>query len=102
MGLDPQEPRLVQGLVESVSPRSGDYEPPENWAEVVTEISGIESRMTLRTLPGRYVTYYENIADILLNGAEPLVKLSEVRAELGVIDAAKESARRGEVVRVGD
>jgi scyllo-inositol 2-dehydrogenase (NADP+) len=102
MGLDPQEPRLVQGLVEGVSPRAGDYEPPENWAEVVTEVSGLESRMTLRTLPGRYVTYYENIADVLLNGAEPLVKLNEVRAELAVIDAAKESARRGEVVRLRD
>jgi scyllo-inositol 2-dehydrogenase (NADP+) len=96
-GLDPQEPRLAQGIVEGVTPRAGDYEPPENWAE----IGGVETRMSLRTLPGRYVTYYENIADILLNGAEPLVKLSEVRAELAVIDAARESAKRGEVVRLG-
>jgi len=81
-------------------PRAGDYEPPENWAEVVTDLGEIESRLTLKTLPGRYVTYYENIADILLNSAEPLVKLSEVRAELAVTDAARQSAKQGEVIRL--
>jgi len=100
-GLDPQEARLAQGLVEGVTPRVGDYEPPENWAEVVTDLAGTESRITLKTLPGRYVTYYENIAEVLLNGAEPLVKLSEVREELSVLDAARESAKSGEVVRLG-
>jgi predicted dehydrogenase len=99
MGLDPQEPRLAQGIVEGVTPRGGEYEPPENWAEVVTEVAGVESRMTLKTLPGRYATYYENIADVLLNGAEPLVKLHEVREELVVLDAACRSAATGEVVR---
>ncbi len=101
IGLDPQEPRLVQGIVEGITPRGGEYESPENWAEVVTEVAGLESRLTLKTLPGRYVTYYENIADILLHGAEPLVKLSEVRDELAVLDAAKQSAATGEVVRMG-
>ncbi|MGQ9731962.1 MAG: Gfo/Idh/MocA family oxidoreductase [Candidatus Zipacnadales bacterium] len=100
MGLDPQEPRLAQGLVEGVTPRTGEYEPRENWAQVVTEIGGLEMEMTLKTVPGRYVTYYENIADILLNGAEPLVKLGEVRAELAVLDAARQSAATGEVVRL--
>lgn len=99
-GLDPQEPRLKEGLVEDVSPRAGEYEPEENWAGVVTEVAGTEVSMTVRTKPGRYVTYYESIADVLLNGAEPLVKLGEVREELAVLDAAAESARTGEVVRL--
>lgn len=101
-GLDPQEPRLAQGIVEGITPRSGDYEPQENWAEVVTDIGGIESRLRLATLPGRYVTYYENIAQVLLDGAEPLVKLSEVREQLAVIDAARKSAASGQVVRLAD
>jgi predicted dehydrogenase len=100
MGLDPQEPRLTQGIVEDVTPRTGDYEPREHWAEVVTDLGGIESRITLTTLPGRYVTYYENIAAILLAGAEPLVKLTEVRDELAVLDAARQSARDGKVVKL--
>jgi len=100
-GLDPQEPRLADGrIVEGITPRGGDYEPREHSARVVTEVAGIETEMTLRTTPGRYVTYYENIADIILNGAEPLVKLSEVREELAVIDAAVASAESGEVVRL--
>ncbi len=99
-GLDPQEARLAQGLVEGVTPRAGDYERPEHWAEVVTDLAGAEARLRLQTLPGRYVTYYENIADVLLGGAEPLVKLGEVREELAVIDAAIASARTGEAVRL--
>ncbi len=100
-GLDPQEPRLAEGrIVEGVTPRGGDYEPREHWARVVTEVAGVEAERTLQTMPGRYVTYYENIAEILLNGAEPLVKLSDVRDELAVIDAAVASAASGEVVRL--
>lgn len=100
-GLDPQEPRLAEaGIVEGVTPRGGDYEPREHWARVVTEVAGAEADMTLQTIPGRYVTYYENIAATLLSGAEPLVKLSQVRDQLAVIDAAVASAATGEVVRI--
>lgn len=100
-GLDPQEPRLAaDGVVEGITPRTGDYEPREHWAGVTTEVGGVETEMTLRTIPGRYVTYYENVADILLQGAEPLVKLAEVREQLAVIDAAVASAESGEVVRL--
>jgi scyllo-inositol 2-dehydrogenase (NADP+) len=101
-GLDPQEPRLKDGLVEDVSPRAGDYEPRGNWARVVSEVSGAEVDMTVATKPGRYVSYYENIADVLLRDAEPAVKLDEMREELAVIDAAVESAATGEAVRVAD
>jgi scyllo-inositol 2-dehydrogenase (NADP+) len=98
-GLDPQEPRLAEArIVEGVTPRGGNYEPREHWARVVTEVAGVEAEMALQTVPGRYVTYYENIADILLSGAEPLVKLNEVRDELAVIDAAVASAASGAVV----
>ncbi len=100
-GLDPQEPRLAEGgIVEGISSRGGDYEPREHWARVATEVAGVETEMALQTAPGRYVTYYENVADVLLDDAEPLVKLSEVRDELAVIGAAVASAASGEVVRL--
>ncbi len=99
-GLDPQEPRLKEGLVEDVSPRTGEYEPRENHARVVSEVSGAKTETTIATKPGRYVSYYENIADMLLNDAEPAVRLDEILEELAVIDAAVKSAATGDVVRL--
>jgi len=100
-GLDPQEARLKEGQVEGVTPRWGPYEPPELYARVTTEMAGVPAEMVVETLPGRYLTYYENIADVLLRDAEPLVRPAEVRDEIRVLDAAAQSAASGEVVHLG-
>ena len=59
-----------------------------------------KTEQVIPTLPGRWRTYYENIADVLTKGAAPLVKLAEVRRAIAVLDAAWRSARTGEVVHL--
>ena len=59
------------------------------------------SERTIPTIPGRWRNYYENVADVLLKGGETAVKLSELRRQIAVLDAARRSARTGEVVRPG-
>ncbi len=47
------------------------------------------------TAPGRWRNFYENVADVLTKGAEPAVKLDEMRRLMAVIDAVFESSRTG-------
>lgn len=89
-GLDPQEAAMKAGQIDSAT------EEPENFATVK---SAHEERR-VPTTPGRWRTYYENIADVLTNGAEPLVRPAEMRRVMGVLDAARESAATGETVKL--
>jgi len=93
-GLDPQEDALRRGQV------FGAKEDPAQAAQVVTEVNGLVVESRLETLPGNYPLYYQNIADVLLKGAELLVKPEEVREAIRVIEAAFQSAQTGEVVRL--
>lgn len=69
-------------------------EDPQKYARLH---DGKEER-TVPTVPGRWKNFYENIADVLTRGAEPLVKLPEARRAIAVLDAAKRSAQSGAAV----
>ena len=89
-GLDPQEAAMIAGDIDSAT------EPPASNGRIR---SGDKTEHLVSTLPGRWRNYYENIADVLLHGAEPLVKLAEVRRAISVLEAARHSAETGTVVR---
>lgn len=89
-GLDSQEEAMKAGDIDAA------VEAPQNYAR----LSDGRSERLVPTLPGRWRNYYENIADVLTRGAEPLVTLPSVRRALSIIDAAKRSAASGAVVRI--
>jgi scyllo-inositol 2-dehydrogenase (NADP+) len=91
-GLDPQEPALKEGRVR------GAVDPPEHYAHLVTEVHGLVFDGRLQTLPGNYPAYYQNVADVLLRGAELFVKPEDVREAVRVIETALESARTGQAL----
>jgi scyllo-inositol 2-dehydrogenase (NADP+) len=88
-GIDPQEPAMIAGDIDAAR------EDERNFARVHDG----KGETVVPTIPGRWRNYYENIADVLARGAEPLVKLGEMRRLMAVLDAAFESARTGAVVR---
>lgn len=88
-GLDPQEDAMKAGNIDAA------VESPDNYAFLKTP----QSQEHVPTRAGRWRTYYENIADALLNGAEPHVKPDEMRRAIAVLDGARQSAQMGEVVR---
>jgi scyllo-inositol 2-dehydrogenase (NADP+) len=92
-GVDPQEPAMVAGSIDSAR------EDPEQYARVKTEVNGIVADMRLQTLRGSWKSFYQNIADALVDGAELAVKPEEVRRVVAVLEAVSESVRSGEVVR---
>lgn len=91
-GVDPQEAALLRGdMVSLDSPR----EDPANAAR----ISDGKTEQTIPTLPGRWRSFYENIADVLLHGAEPAVTLDQMRRLMAVYDAIWQSTSTGQSVR---
>ena len=87
-GVDPQERAMIDGNIDAAKEDERTF----------GRIHDGTSLTTVPTLPGRWRNYYENIADVLTKGAQPLVKLSEVRRAISVIDAAFRSAKTGKVV----
>jgi scyllo-inositol 2-dehydrogenase (NADP+) len=79
---------------------SSDYtkniEPEMGYGTLIAEIATNQTH----TISGDWRTFYYNLADVLLEGAKPLVQLDEMRRVILVMTAALESARTGDVVRL--
>lgn len=89
-GLDPQENAMKAGDIDAAR------EDPQTYAKLST--SGGET--ILPTLPGRWRSFYENVAETLAGRAEIEVTLPQARRVMTILDAALRSAATGEVVRV--
>jgi scyllo-inositol 2-dehydrogenase (NADP+) len=88
-GLDPQEKALMAGCIDAA------VEPEAQYGTLRTK----DAERLVPTLPGRWRGFYENLRDVLTTGATPLVTLPQARRVMAVLDAAKRSARSGQVVQ---
>ena len=97
-GLDPQEPAMAHGA------RPGDpgwgEESSEHWGHLSTEVGGLYVDGKVETLPGAYEQYYAGVRDAITTGGPPPVAPAESIAALRVIEAARESAREGKLIRL--
>ena len=94
-GVDPQETAIKLGNVGLPVP-----EDPERYELHLNREGSGEVRVPVTPVPGNYRAYYDNIADVLVNNGELMVKSEECLGAIGVIDAIMASAERGEVVRM--
>jgi predicted dehydrogenase len=90
-GIDPQEELLKAGNL----PIGSDWakEPKELWGKLVYENDGLEVKGVIETVQGNYKSFYENIYDVIRNGAELAVKPEETLAVLKILEACIESNR---------
>ncbi len=91
-GLDPQERALAAGdlsLAQEMSEQRARL-----WRREGDQIDEQE----LEVVPGRWDAFYRNIAGALLHGEELAVKPEEAREVIRLIEAALQSAERGEPV----
>ncbi|MBN2350315.1 MAG: oxidoreductase [Bacteroidales bacterium] len=88
-GLDPQEEALDSGRF----PDEPDWgkEPEDQWGILNTTIKGKDIREKMETLAGNYSAYYNNIYEVIVHGAELIVKPEESLLGIEIIEAAKES-----------
>lgn len=96
-GLDPQEPQLAAGL----RPGAPGYGVEERaaWGKLATEINGLTIEGHVETLPGRYDAYYAGMRDAIRASAPVPVDPASALDVIRVIEAARQSALRGEIVR---
>ncbi len=94
-GLDPQEPAMLTGDIDAAS------EEPAHRARIRTELHGLASELVVDSVQGDWTEYYRNIADTLAGRAELNVRPEQVRRAMAVFDAAMQSVRTGETVRLG-
>lgn len=82
-GLDPQEASLREGA----DPRSQGFgsERPEDYGLLGAD----GAAEPVPTRPGRYLTFYELLADAIRDGAPPPVSIDDAIAGLAIIEAAR-------------
>jgi scyllo-inositol 2-dehydrogenase (NADP+) len=93
-GLDPQEIPMVAGDIDAAQ------EDPAQRAKVWTTVNGQEEELVIDSVRGSWKSYYQNISDVLNQGAELIVKPEQIYRLMQVYDAARQSAATGEVVRL--
>ena len=89
-GLDPQEVALKAGDIDSAREDKSQF----------GRLHDGKTEAVVPTLAGRWRNYYENIVAVLTDGAEPLVKLTEARRVIALLDAARRAARLNQVLEV--
>jgi scyllo-inositol 2-dehydrogenase (NADP+) len=93
-GLDPQEMAMLRGDIGAAT------EDPANRALVRTELNGLSTEMTVESVRSDWTEYYRNVAAAIRGEAELAVKPEQARRAVAVFDAAMESARTGQTVRL--
>ena len=93
-GIDGQEDQLVAGI----GPGHPDYgrEPKGRWGLLVAG----EKATPIETERGAYPRFYEGVVDAIREGALPPVDPADAVLTIEVLEAARESARSGKVVKL--
>lgn len=95
-GMDVQEDALAAGGVPTDD--GWGREPAEQWGR----LSNGDTVEVVESQPGAYQRYYAGVAEALRSGGPPPVDVRDSIAVLEVLEAARESARMGEVVELPD
>ncbi len=88
-GIDPQEELLKNGNL----PQGDNWgkETKAEWGTLLYEKDGQDHIEKIETIPGNYNIFYNNVFDVLRNGAELLVKPEEALEVLKILEACLKS-----------
>ena len=91
-GIDPQE----QALKDKQKPGTPGWGAEEKkwWGKLNTSAGGDHVEGPYETIPGNYLSFYDNVYDVLVNGASLAVKAGEARNVILLIEACQESNRK--------
>jgi scyllo-inositol 2-dehydrogenase (NADP+) len=92
-GVDPQEARLRAGARPN-EPGWGE-DAADRWGAIRATIDGLAIAGTVRTLPGHYGSFYQNIRDAIHGRAPLSVTPEEATETIRALELAFESSRRG-------
>jgi len=95
-GLDPQEEDLKAGKYPNVV--GWGAEPKKLWGKLNTDISGLHYTGRIETIPGNYLSFYDNLFEAMRNGGDLIVKPEQSLDLIRIIEGAIESNRTGNAV----
>lgn len=90
-GIDPQE----QALKDKAIPGSAGWgvEPKELWGKLNTTLNGKPFEGPYESLPGNYLSYYDNIYEVLRHDKALAVTAGQARDVIRLIEVSAESSR---------
>ena len=91
-GIDPQEQALKEKKIPGTKGWGADSR--ESWGKLNTAIGGEHIESPYETVPGNYLSFYDNIYDALCGGKPLAVKPEEARNVILLIEACQESNRK--------
>jgi scyllo-inositol 2-dehydrogenase (NADP+) len=94
-GIDPQEQDLKEK--KNVQREGWGTEHAEKWGKLNTVAGGIQF---IETIPGNYLSYYENIYDVIRNGIELLVNPIEAKECIRLIELCYESNSQKKAIKL--
>ncbi|MCP9769932.1 oxidoreductase [Lacihabitans sp. LS3-19] len=86
-GIDIQEDHLVAGLWPNQA--GFGFEPKEMDGTIKTSIKGLELKGKIETFGGNWNLLFDNIADVILQNAESIIKPSQIIEQITIIDTIK-------------
>lgn len=95
-GVDPQEKAMIAGDIDAAR------ELPEHYARLHISAVDQPAETVIQTVPGRWRSFYENVAQVLAGTAGPAVTAESVRTATAVIEAARRSAAEGRAVNLDE
>lgn len=97
-GIDPQERALIDGG----TPLKPDWgaEPESSWGTLNTSIGGLQFAGRIRTIPGSYAAYFQNVHDAIAGKAELEVKPEQARMAIRLIELGLRSSSEKKTIEV--
>lgn len=97
-GIDPQE----QALKDKKTPGAHGWgaEGKEAWGRLNTTLDGKHFEGPYESVPGNYLSFYDNIFNVVRKGEAPAVKAEEARDVIRIIEACQQSNRDRSAVKI--
>lgn len=97
-GIDPQE----QALKDKKIPGTDNWgaEAREMWGKLNTTVDGKHFEGPYETVPGNYLSFYNNVYDAMREGKPLSVKAAEARDVIRLIEVCQESSRTRRAVKI--
>ena len=97
-GLDSQEAQLRMG--KKPGSKGFGIEPASQRGILNTVLSGKEFRGLVKTLPGNYMDFFNNVYGVIVNGSDMVIKPEDALLNIRIIEAARKSDREKRIIHL--